>query len=128
MLIRSSQDVPERRSAIVANERQPPADDQQSVRCALPHDAACLPQFRAASHTPTTGVLMRAAVWHGRRDVKIDTVPDPVLQDPTDAIIRVTSTGLCGSDLHLCEVLAPFMTAGDILGHEPVGVVEEVGS
>jgi threonine dehydrogenase-like Zn-dependent dehydrogenase len=71
---------------------------------------------------------MRAAVWHGRRDVQVDTVPDPTIQDPTDAIIRVTSTGLCGSDLHLYEVLAPFMTPGDILGHEPMGVVEAVGS
>ena len=71
---------------------------------------------------------MRAAVWHGRRDVQIDTVPDPVIVDPTDAIVRVTSSGLCGSDLHLYEVLAPFMTPGDILGHEPMGIVEAVGS
>src|SRR4051812_36340213 len=71
---------------------------------------------------------MRAAVWHGRHDVQIDTVPDPSIKDPTDAIVRVTSSGLCGSDLHLYEVLAPFMTAGDILGHEPMGVVEAVGS
>ena len=74
------------------------------------------------------GAQMRAAVWHGRRDVRIDTVPDPVIGEPTDAIIRVTSTGLCGSDLHLYELLAPFMTPGDILGHEPMGVVEAVGS
>jgi threonine dehydrogenase-like Zn-dependent dehydrogenase len=71
---------------------------------------------------------MRAVVWHGRRDVQVDTVPDPSITDPTDAIIRVTSSGLCGSDLHLYEVLAPFMTPGDILGHEPMGVVEAVGS
>jgi threonine dehydrogenase-like Zn-dependent dehydrogenase len=71
---------------------------------------------------------MRAAVWHGRRDVQVDTVPDPTITDPNDAIIRVTSSGLCGSDLHLYEVLAPFMTPGDILGHEPMGVVEAVGS
>jgi threonine dehydrogenase-like Zn-dependent dehydrogenase len=71
---------------------------------------------------------MRAAVWHGRRDVQVDTVPDPTITSPTDAIVRVTSSGLCGSDLHLYEVLAPFMTAGDILGHEPMGVVEAVGS
>ncbi|MCU1366891.1 MAG: molecular chaperone GroES [Ilumatobacteraceae bacterium] len=71
---------------------------------------------------------MRAAVWHGRRDVQIDTVPDPTIVEPTDAIIRVTSSGLCGSDLHLYEVLAPFMTPGDILGHEPMGIVEAVGS
>ena len=71
---------------------------------------------------------MRAVVWHGKRDVRVETVPDPTIEAPTDAIVRITSTGICGSDLHLYEVLAPFMTAGDILGHEPMGVVEEVGS
>jgi threonine dehydrogenase-like Zn-dependent dehydrogenase len=71
---------------------------------------------------------MRAAVWHGKRDVRVDTVPDPMLKEPNDAIIRVTTTGLCGSDLHLYEVLAPFMSEGDILGHEPMGIVQEVGS
>jgi threonine dehydrogenase-like Zn-dependent dehydrogenase len=71
---------------------------------------------------------MRAAVWHGRRDVRVDNVPDPTIQDDTDAIIRVTSTGLCGSDLHLYEVMAPFMSPGDILGHEPMGIVEDVGA
>ena len=71
---------------------------------------------------------MRAAVWHGRRDVQVDTVADPTIQEPTDAIVRVTSSGLCGSDLHLYEVMAPFMSPGDILGHEPMGVVEAVGS
>jgi threonine dehydrogenase-like Zn-dependent dehydrogenase len=71
---------------------------------------------------------MRAAVWHGRRDVRVDTVADPTIQEPTDAVIRVTTSGLCGSDLHLYEVLTPFMTEGDILGHEPMGIVEAVGS
>ncbi len=71
---------------------------------------------------------MRAVVWHGRRDVRTETVPDPAIQDPTDAIVRITSSGLCGSDLHLYEVMAPFMTSGDILGHEPMGIVEAVGS
>src|SRR5690606_33183187 len=66
--------------------------------------------------------------WHGKRDVRVERVPDPVIKEPTDAVIRVTSTGLCGSDLHLYEVLSPFMTPGDILGHEPMGVVEETGS
>jgi threonine dehydrogenase-like Zn-dependent dehydrogenase len=70
---------------------------------------------------------MKAAVWHGKADVRVDEVPDPVIQEPTDAIVRITSSGLCGSDLHLYTVLAPFMTEGDILGHEPMGVVEEVG-
>ena len=70
---------------------------------------------------------MRAVTWQGKRNVRVDTVPDPTIQEPTDAIIRVTSSGLCGSDLHLYEVLGPFMEPGDILGHEPMGIVEEVG-
>jgi threonine dehydrogenase-like Zn-dependent dehydrogenase len=71
---------------------------------------------------------VKALTWHGRRDVRVDTVPDPTIEKPNDAIIRVTSTGLCGSDLHLYEVLGPFLSEGDVLGHEPMGVVEEVGS
>ena len=71
---------------------------------------------------------MRAVVWHGQRDVRVETVPDPTIEEPTDAIVRITSSGLCGSDLHLYEIMAPFMTEGDILGHEPMGVVEAVGS
>ena len=71
---------------------------------------------------------MKALAWHGTRDVRVDTVPDPTIEEPTDAVIRVTSTGLCGSDLHLYEVLGPYLDAGDILGHEPMGIVEEVGS
>ncbi|MFF5979902.1 zinc-dependent alcohol dehydrogenase [Streptomyces olindensis] len=71
---------------------------------------------------------MRAVTWQGKRDVRVEDVPDPQIQEPTDAIIRITSSGLCGSDLHLYEVLTPFMTPGDILGHEPMGIVEEVGA
>ena len=71
---------------------------------------------------------MKALTWHGRRDVRVDTVDDPSIEQPTDAIVRVTSTGLCGSDLHLYEVLGPFLGEGDILGHEPMGVVEAVGA
>ncbi|MFF7765443.1 zinc-dependent alcohol dehydrogenase [Streptomyces massasporeus] len=71
---------------------------------------------------------MRAVTWQGKRDVRVENVPDPTIQEPTDAVIRITSTGLCGSDLHLYEVLTPFMTPGDILGHEPMGIVEEVGA
>lgn len=70
---------------------------------------------------------MKAVVWNGTRDVSTVEVPDPRIEQPGDAVIRVTSSGLCGSDLHLYEVLGPFMTPGDILGHEPMGVVEEVG-
>jgi threonine dehydrogenase-like Zn-dependent dehydrogenase len=71
---------------------------------------------------------VRAVTWHGTHDVRVDTVPDPTIKEPTDAIIRVTSTGICGSDLHLYEVLGPYIDAGDVLGHEPMGVVEEVGA
>jgi threonine dehydrogenase-like Zn-dependent dehydrogenase len=70
---------------------------------------------------------MRAVTWQGRRKVSVDTVPDPAIKEPTDAIIRVTSTNICGSDLHLYEILGAFMSPGDILGHEAMGVVEEVG-
>jgi threonine dehydrogenase-like Zn-dependent dehydrogenase len=71
---------------------------------------------------------VKAVTWHGKRDVRVDTVPDPAIEKPTDMIIRLTTTNICGSDLHLYEVLTPFMNAGDILGHEPMGIVEEVGS
>jgi threonine dehydrogenase-like Zn-dependent dehydrogenase len=71
---------------------------------------------------------LRAVTWQGTHDMQVTDVPDPQIQEPTDAIIKVTSTGLCGSDLHLYETLAPFMEAGDVVGHEPMGIVEEVGS
>lgn len=71
---------------------------------------------------------MRAVTWHARGDVRVETVPDPSLQQPDDAIIRVTSTAICGSDLHLYGFLGPFLRRGDILGHETMGVVEAVGA
>ncbi|GAA3809919.1 zinc-dependent alcohol dehydrogenase [Nocardioides panacisoli] len=71
---------------------------------------------------------MKAVTWQGVHDMRVEEVPDPRIEDPTDAIIKVTSTGLCGSDLHLYETLAPFMEPGDIVGHEPMGIVQEVGS
>ncbi|WP_144831538.1 zinc-dependent alcohol dehydrogenase [Kocuria rhizophila] len=71
---------------------------------------------------------MRALTWQGLGDVRVENVPDPVLQDPTDAIVRVTSTAICGSDLHLYGVLAPYLQKDYVLGHEFMGVVEEVGS
>ncbi|GAB3844612.1 zinc-dependent alcohol dehydrogenase [Micromonospora andamanensis] len=70
---------------------------------------------------------MRALTWQGKRDVRVEEVPDPRIEDPTDAIVRITSTAICGSDLHLYEVLGPYLKPGDILGHEPMGIVEEVG-
>ena len=71
---------------------------------------------------------MKALCWHGHGDVRVDTVPDPVIKDPTDAIVKITSSGICGSDLHLLDGYMPTMQSGDILGHEPMGVVVEVGS
>ncbi|MGI9049435.1 MAG: zinc-dependent alcohol dehydrogenase [Rubrobacteraceae bacterium] len=70
---------------------------------------------------------MKAVVWHGKEDVRVDNVPDPTIREPTDAIIKVTSTAICGSDLHLYGKLGPLMREGDIIGHEPMGIVEEVG-
>ncbi len=70
---------------------------------------------------------MKALTWHGNQDVRVDEVPDPSVQKPDDVLVRITTTGLCGSDLHLYNVLGPFLSEGDILGHEPMGVVEEVG-
>ena len=71
---------------------------------------------------------MKALCWHGKNDVRVDSVPDPKIQDPRDAIIKVTSTAICGSDLHLLDGFMPTMKSGDILGHEFMGEVVEVGS
>jgi threonine dehydrogenase-like Zn-dependent dehydrogenase len=71
---------------------------------------------------------LKALTWHGKRDVRVEQVPDPTIEDPTDVVVRVTSSGICGSDLHLYELLGPFLEPGDILGHEPMGIVEEVGA
>jgi len=71
---------------------------------------------------------MKALCWHGHGDVRVDTVPDPKLKEPTDIIIKVTSSGICGSDLHLLDGYMPTMKSGDIMGHEPMGLVVEVGN
>lgn len=71
---------------------------------------------------------MKAVTWQGTHDMRVIEVPDPKIEEPTDVIIRITSTALCGSDLHLYETLAPFMEAGDVVGHEPMGIVAEIGS
>ncbi|WP_406019939.1 alcohol dehydrogenase catalytic domain-containing protein [Nocardioides sp. NBC_00850] len=70
---------------------------------------------------------MKAVTWQGRRDIRVDDVPDPRIVEDDDIIVEITSTGLCGSDLHLYEVLTGFMTPGDVVGHEPMGIVKEVG-
>lgn len=71
---------------------------------------------------------MKAVTWQGKKNMSVEEVPDPRIEQPTDAIIKVTSTGLCGSDLHLYDPLSPFMSPGDIVGHEAMGIVEEVGA
>ncbi|MEV5001566.1 alcohol dehydrogenase catalytic domain-containing protein [Nocardioides sp. LML1-1-1.1] len=70
---------------------------------------------------------MKAVTWQGKGTMTVEEVPDPSIQRPDDIIVRVTSTGLCGSDLHLYDPLAPYMEAGDVVGHEPIGIVEEAG-
>ena len=70
---------------------------------------------------------MKAICWHGTNDVRYDTVPDPKIADPGDVIVRITSTAICGSDLHLLDGFMPTMEAGDVIGHEPMGIVVETG-
>ncbi|HEY0786567.1 MAG TPA: zinc-dependent alcohol dehydrogenase [Acidobacteriaceae bacterium] len=71
---------------------------------------------------------MKALCWHGKEDVRVDTVPDATIQLPSDAVVQITSTAICGSDLHLYDGFMPTMESGDILGHEPMGIVVAVGS
>src|SRR5690349_2680168 len=71
---------------------------------------------------------MKALVWHGTTDIRCDSVPDPQIEHPRDAIIKVTSCAICGSDLHLYDHFMPGMKSGDIMGHETMGEVVEVGS
>ena len=70
---------------------------------------------------------MKALCWHGKSDIRVEKVPDPKIEDPRDAIVRITTTCICGSDLHLYDGYMPTMEPGDVIGHEPMGVVEEVG-
>lgn len=70
---------------------------------------------------------MRALTWQGTRDVRVESVADPAIKDPSDVVVKVTSTGICGSDLHLYNILGAYLEPGDILGHEAMGLVEEVG-
>jgi threonine dehydrogenase-like Zn-dependent dehydrogenase len=96
------------------------------VTAPLPGPAAAA--FDRGAIDEGSQVARKAVRWHGKRDVSVDEVPDPTIEDPTDALVRITTTNICGSDLHLYETLGPFMNDGDILGHEPMGIVEEVGS
>src|SRR5436309_16109412 len=70
---------------------------------------------------------MKALTWHGKSDVRCESVPDPKIQDGRDAIIKVTACAICGSDLHIFDGLIPSMQSGDVLGHETMGEVVEVG-
>src|SRR5436189_4139204 len=70
---------------------------------------------------------MKALCWHGTNHVQIDNVPDPKIEQPRDAVVKITSTAICGSDLHLLDGFMPTMKKGDVLGHEPMGEVVEVG-
>lgn len=71
---------------------------------------------------------MKAVCWHGANDVRVETVPDPKILNPRDAIVKITSTAICGSDLHIYDGYIPTMKSGDILGHEFMGEVVEIGS
>lgn len=90
-----------------------------------------LTNYKAIKVTPYHSNIpeekMKAVVWHGRHDMRVDNVADPKVEESTDAIIRVTSTAICGSDLHLYNGLMGGMQEGDVIGHEPMGIVEEVG-
>src|SRR3569833_3144947 len=97
-------------------------EQRHAPQSGLPH-----PNEARSEPPRPRSIPMRAVTWHGRDDVRVDTVPDPSITDPTDVIVEITSSGICGSDLHLIEVMAPFMTVGDVMGHEPMGIVREVG-
>src|SRR3954467_13264511 len=71
---------------------------------------------------------MKALCWHGKGDVRVETVPDPRYKEPRDAIVKITSTAICGSDLHLLDGYMPTMKSGDVLGHEFMGEVVETGA
>src|SRR5688572_20638753 len=74
------------------------------------------------------GFDMKALCWHGKKDIRYDTVPDPRIEEPRDAIVKVTSCAICGSDLHLFDGFMPGMKSGDVMGHEFMGEVVEVGA
>src|SRR3954454_22337432 len=75
-----------------------------------------------------TESMMKAVVWHGVGDIRLDEVPDPVIEQPTDAIVRLTASAICGTDLHFVRGTFSGMKPGTILGHEGVGIVEQLGS
>jgi len=84
-------------------------------------NAGIAPCSREDLEPPDREARRAALTWQGKRDVRVETVPDPGIEEPTDAIVRITFTAICGWNLHLYEILSPFLTPGDILGHEPMG-------
>jgi hypothetical protein len=113
---------------VLSYARRVPASSQgfnQSAYLFLPKRIASNDRRISGPHRKADHV---ALTWQGNRSVSVEEVPDPAIQEPTDAIVRITSTAICGSDLHLYGVLGPYMHKGDVLGHEPIGIVEEVGS
>src|SRR5919112_2231335 len=96
------------------------------MRCGCPHRPGPTLEYSASRWALIR--TMRALTWQGTEKVSVETVPDPRIQEPTDAIVRMTSTAICGSDLHLYDVLGMYLNKGDVLGHEPMGIVEEVGA
>jgi hypothetical protein len=111
-----------------AFELRPDVLCQPRTAACIVHGAHALVVLPLSPRKKRTEDGMKAVTWQGKREIRVETVPDPVIHEPTDAIVRITTTAICGSDLHLYEVLPPFMRPGDILGHEPMGIVEAVGS
>lgn len=120
-------EVPVEKLAGDEETQAPGGPDHQCNWAAVHFITVVLPQVACIARTRSMR-LMRALTWQGMEAVQVLDVPDPVIQEPTDAIVEVTSTAICGSDLHLYGVLAPYLTRGDVLGHEFMGVVKEVGS
>src|SRR5690606_26898471 len=91
----------------------------------------CCVRASAVSYSYTAPFLleadMRALCWHGKHDIRYDTIPDPVIEHPRDAIVKITACAICGSDLHLFDGFMPGMKHGDVMGHEFMGTVVEVG-
>ena len=115
--------------------RAPPSGRPPDRRSRLSrNNASCAPQLRGSLRPLRTFAFgywnrpMKALCWHGKNDIRCDTVPDPTIEDPRDVIIKVTACAICGSDLHLMDGMMPTMESGDVLGHEFMGEVVEVGA
>jgi len=99
-----------------------------SVSASIRHTSRTKQELIQDPQQPKEDVQMKALCWHGKNDVRVDTVPDPTIQEATDAIIKITSTAICGSDLHLYDGLSCWeLKKATCCGHEPMGIVVEVG-